>query len=79
MATAAPFMPASTTTRRPDQLRLAACPRCEGRRRALSEEAGGLVARCLGCGQAFERPLATIREPQVTLLGRAGQRMGAAA
>lgn len=77
MATAPMFMPTPAATRGPDQLRLAACPHCAGRSRTLSEEASGLVARCLGCGGFFESPLATVREPQVTLVGRAGQRIPA--
>ena len=79
MATAPMFMPAAATTRGPGRLRLAACPRCERRERALSEEAIGLVARCLGCGSVFDDPLATVREPQVSLVGRSGHRRGARA
>jgi len=80
MAMAPTFLPSTATTPGPDQLRLAACPRCEGRRRILSEEPSGLVARCLGCGEVFDDPLATVREPHwaggapvVHLVGRGGQ------
>jgi len=79
MTTASMFMPTPATTRGPDQLRLAACPRCAGRARTLSEESSRLVARCLACSAVFENPLATVREPQVTLVGRAGQRIRASA
>ena len=79
MAVAPMLMPTTTTTRGPDQLRLAGCPRCAGRARTLTEETSGLVARCLGCGWVFVDPLGTVREPSVTLVGRAGQRVGAGA
>ncbi|HVS44664.1 MAG TPA: hypothetical protein VMU20_20615 [Candidatus Dormibacteraeota bacterium] len=37
--------------------RLAACPRCECRRRGLSEVGGRLVGHCLRCGEVLETPL----------------------
>ncbi len=37
--------------------RLAACPRCESRRRWLTEVGGRLVGHCLRCGEALETPL----------------------
>ena len=86
MAMAATFVQNTARTADVDQLRLAACPRCEGRRRTLTEALDGLVARCLGCGEIFDDPLATVREPHwaagapvVRLVGRGGQRLSAGA
>jgi hypothetical protein len=55
-------------------LRLAACQHCGTRRRALVEQEGHLVGRCLACGEVVEAPLETVRET-VFLVGRAGQRI----
>jgi hypothetical protein len=38
--------------------RLAACPRCESRRRWLTEVGGRLVGHCLRCGEVLDAPLA---------------------
>jgi hypothetical protein len=38
--------------------RLAACPRCESRRRGLIEVGGRLVGHCLRCGEMLDCPLA---------------------
>ena len=54
-------------------LRLASCPRCAGRRRALVEVGSRLVGRCLGCGEELTLPLETVWESQVVMVGRAGQ------
>jgi hypothetical protein len=37
--------------------RLVACPRCECRRRGISEVGGDLVGHCLRCGEILESPL----------------------
>lgn len=37
--------------------RLVACPRCECRRRGISEAGGNLVGHCLRCGEILESPL----------------------
>jgi hypothetical protein len=54
-------------------LRLVGCPRCSGQGRALSEHGGLLVARCLGCGDEFSAPLATVEVSEPRLVGRGGQ------
>jgi hypothetical protein len=56
-------------------LRLAACPRCPARGRALTEHGDALVARCLGCGEEFSAPLATVEVTPSRLVGRGGQRV----
>jgi len=38
-------------------LRLVACPRCECRRRGITEVGGQLVGHCLRCGETLETPL----------------------
>ena len=50
-------------------LRLASCPRCQGRRRALIEVNGRLRGRCLACGEELGVPLAVEHQPRVELVG----------
>ncbi len=38
-------------------VRLIACPRCESRRRGITEARGRLVGHCLRCGEVLESPL----------------------
>jgi hypothetical protein len=38
-------------------LRLAPCPRCDGRHRGLAESEGRIVGHCLHCGEALDAPL----------------------
>ena len=53
-------------------LRLASCPRCESRRRALVEVNGRLRGRCLACGEELGVPLAVEQQPRVELVGHRG-------
>jgi len=59
-------------------LRLASCPRCAGRRRALAEVGDELRGRCLSCGEELVLPLQVERAMRLTVVGRAGQRILAA-
>jgi hypothetical protein len=51
-------------------LRLASCPRCQSRRRALVEVNGRLRGRCLSCGEELGFPLAVESQPRIDLVGR---------
>lgn len=51
-------------------LRLASCPRCQSRRRALVEVNGRLRGRCLACGEELGVPLAVEQQPGIELVGR---------
>jgi hypothetical protein len=51
-------------------LRLASCPRCQSRRRALAEVRGRLLGRCLACGEELTVPLAVETQPRLELVGR---------
>jgi hypothetical protein len=54
--------------------RLSPCPNCSGRRRTLVEVGGGLVGRCLGCGEDLgELGLETELQSHVVIVGRGGQ------
>jgi hypothetical protein len=55
-------------------LRLASCPRCFSRRRALVEVNGRLRGRCLACGEELIVPLAVESHRQVELAGRSWRR-----
>jgi hypothetical protein len=51
-------------------LRLASCPRCDSRRRALVEVNGRLRGRCLACGEELGVPLAVETHQRLELVGR---------
>lgn len=56
-------------------LRLASCPRCQSRRRALVEVNGRLRGRCLACGEELGVPLAVEQQPRIELVGRRAARV----
>ena len=67
---------APTIDARPgDVLRLASCPRCGGRRRALIETAAAVRGHCLGCGADLDVPLAVELSGRVSVVGRGGQQV----
>ena len=55
-------------------LRLASCPRCQSRRRALVEVNGRLRGRCLACGEELGVPLAVESQPRLGLIGHRNAR-----
>ena len=66
--------PSSDATEDSAFLRLASCPRCFSRRRALAEVNGRLRGRCLACGEELIVPLAVESHRHVELAGRSGLR-----
>lgn len=64
----------TATTGVSGHLRLAACPQCGGRSRALAEASGRLLGRCLSCASTLPAPLLTERRAAITLVGRPQRR-----
>jgi len=63
----------SSTTADPAFVRLASCPRCGSRRRALMEAGHHVTGRCLNCGADMPTPLDVEIQGHPVLVGRAGQ------